>query len=74
MIRPDQLSGFADPRRFAHPIGSERPVGGTEHWWRSSEGVRDVLGETVAWLYARFFFWPSAPTGPAVAAPGPAQP
>ena len=32
-----------------------------EHWWRSSEGVRDVLGETVAWVYARFFFWPAAP-------------
>jgi DUF218 domain len=26
------------------------------HWWRSSEGVRDVLGEALAYLYARFLF------------------
>jgi hypothetical protein len=26
-----------------------------EHWWQSSEGVRDVLGETLAYGYARFF-------------------
>jgi uncharacterized SAM-binding protein YcdF (DUF218 family) len=29
------------------------------HWWRYSEGVRDVIGETLAYLYARFLFWPS---------------
>lgn len=28
------------------------------HWWRSSEGVREVVGETIAYVYARFFFWP----------------
>ena len=28
------------------------------HWWRYSEGVREVLGETVAYLYAKFFFYP----------------
>lgn len=27
-------------------------------WWQYSEGVKDVLGETVAYLYARFFFFP----------------
>lgn len=27
-------------------------------WWRNSEGVREVLGETIAYLYARFFFHP----------------
>lgn len=27
-------------------------------WWRYSEGVRDVLGETIAYLYAKFFFYP----------------
>ena len=32
-----------------------------EHWWRSSEGVREILGEGIAYAYARFFFWPSAP-------------
>ena len=26
------------------------------HWWRTSEGVRSVLGEFIAYLYARFFF------------------
>ncbi len=30
------------------------------HWWRSSEGVRTILGEGVAYIYARIFFWPSA--------------
>ena len=28
------------------------------HWWRVSEGVREVLGETIAYIYARFFFRP----------------
>ena len=26
------------------------------HWWRSSEGVREVIGETVAYMYAKFCF------------------
>jgi uncharacterized SAM-binding protein YcdF (DUF218 family) len=26
------------------------------HWWRSGEGVREVLGEGIAYIYARFFF------------------
>jgi uncharacterized SAM-binding protein YcdF (DUF218 family) len=25
------------------------------HWWHTSEGVRDVLGEAIAYSYARFF-------------------
>ena len=29
------------------------------HWWRSSEGVRDVVGEAIAYVYARFFFYPA---------------
>ena len=28
------------------------------HWWRSSEGVRDVIGESIAYLYARLLFHP----------------
>lgn len=28
------------------------------HWWRSSEGVRTVLGEAIAYVYARFIFSP----------------
>lgn len=31
------------------------------HWWRSSEGVREVLFEGVAYLYVRFFFTGSGP-------------
>ena len=27
-----------------------------EHWWRSSEGVKEVLSEGAAYLYARFLF------------------
>jgi hypothetical protein len=29
-------------------------------WWTSSEGVRDVLAEGIAYLYARFFFFTSS--------------
>jgi DUF218 domain-containing protein len=28
-------------------------------WWRYSDGVRQVIGETIAYIYARFFFYPS---------------
>ena len=27
-------------------------------WWRTSKGVRTVLDEVIAWVYARFLFWP----------------
>ena len=27
-------------------------------WWRSSMGVRSIIGETIAYGYARLFFWP----------------
>ena len=30
------------------------------YWWRYSEGVRDTLGEGIAYVYARLFFHPSA--------------
>ena len=30
-------------------------------WWKTSKGVRTVIGETIAYLYARFFFWPESP-------------
>jgi len=30
-----------------------------EHWWRSSAGVRGVVGEFLAYLYARFLFYPA---------------
>ncbi len=28
------------------------------HWWQSSSGVREVIGESLAYLYARFLFRP----------------
>jgi hypothetical protein len=28
------------------------------HWWRSSAGVRDIIGETLAYAYARLLFSP----------------
>ncbi len=27
------------------------------HWWKSSSGVREVIAETIAYAYARFFFY-----------------
>jgi uncharacterized SAM-binding protein YcdF (DUF218 family) len=29
------------------------------HWWKYSEAVREVIDESVAYLYAKFFFWPA---------------
>lgn len=37
-------------------IALQDPTYDSGHWWRSSEGVRDVIGETVAYLYAKFCF------------------
>jgi uncharacterized SAM-binding protein YcdF (DUF218 family) len=34
-----------------------------KRWWRYSEGVRTILGETIAYLYVRLFFWPSSKEG-----------
>jgi len=28
------------------------------HWWRYSEGVKEIISEGAAYLYVRFFFWP----------------
>jgi uncharacterized SAM-binding protein YcdF (DUF218 family) len=30
------------------------------HWWRYTEGVKDVFAESVAYIYARLLFYPSA--------------
>jgi hypothetical protein len=32
-----------------------------KRWWRSSDGVREVIGEAVAYIYARLFFYPVKP-------------
>ena len=41
-------------------IAVPNPDYDSAHWWRYSEGVRDVLGEAIAYVYAKFFFYPSA--------------
>jgi hypothetical protein len=52
---------------FEEALGSRVTVGiiaappgnyNSSRWWRSSAGVRNVLGEALAYIYARFFFWP----------------
>jgi uncharacterized SAM-binding protein YcdF (DUF218 family) len=40
-------------------IAVPNPDYDSKHWWRYSQGVRDVLGEGIAYLYARFLFYPS---------------
>ena len=53
---------------FEMALGGEVSVGvisvpspdyDARHWWRFSEGVREVVGESVAYLYARIFFFPN---------------
>ena len=39
-------------------ISIANPDFDANHWWRTSEGTREVIGETIAYIYARFFFWP----------------
>jgi hypothetical protein len=38
-------------------IALDDPAYDSRHWWRSSEGVREVLFEFVAYIYVRLFFW-----------------
>lgn len=40
-------------------IAATNPDYDAKHWWRYSDGVRDVCGEVIAYLYAKFFFHPS---------------
>jgi hypothetical protein len=37
-------------------VALDDPQYDREHWWRSSDGVREVLGEVIAYIYARFYF------------------
>jgi uncharacterized SAM-binding protein YcdF (DUF218 family) len=52
---------------FGEAFGGDTQVGITaiqdrdydpKHWWRSSQGVRAVIGEAIAYGYARFLFFP----------------
>jgi len=40
-------------------ISIQSPDYDPAHWWRYSEGVREVIGESIAYLYARFLFMPA---------------
>ncbi len=40
-------------------ISIQNPDYDPKRWWHYSEGVRDVLGESIAYVYARFLFHPS---------------
>lgn len=57
---------------FQRAFGSEVRVGivaipdpdyEPRHWWRYSEGVREILGETIAYGYAKFIFTPEKSGG-----------
>jgi uncharacterized SAM-binding protein YcdF (DUF218 family) len=40
-------------------IAVSNPDYNPNDWWRYSDGVREVIGETIAYIYARCFFYPS---------------
>jgi uncharacterized SAM-binding protein YcdF (DUF218 family) len=42
-------------------IAVPNPDYDARRWWRYSEGVRDVVSESVAYLYARLLFFPPDP-------------
>lgn len=44
-------------------IASVNPDYDARRWWRYSEGVREILGESIAWLYAAFIFHPDKTPG-----------
>ena len=37
-------------------IAVPNPDYDADHWWRSSEGFREVIGEAVAYAYAKLLF------------------
>ncbi len=40
-------------------IAVSNPDYDPKDWWRYSDGVREVIGESIAYMYAQFFFYPS---------------
>jgi uncharacterized SAM-binding protein YcdF (DUF218 family) len=44
-------------------IAVPNPDYDAKYWWRYSEGVREVIGESIAYIYARFFFLPLGQEG-----------
>ncbi len=55
LLFEEALGGHVTVGVIAAPPGNYNP----NRWWRSSAGVRNVIGEALAYIYARFFFWPS---------------
>ena len=50
-------------------IAVPNPDYDARRWWRYSDGVREIIGESIAYIYARFFFYPSvSPSEKAAAA------
>jgi uncharacterized SAM-binding protein YcdF (DUF218 family) len=43
-------------------ISIPNPDYDAKHWWRYSEGVREVIGEAIAYTYAKVFFYQSQPS------------
>ena len=41
-------------------ISAANPDYDARHWWRFSTGVRQVIDESIAYIYAKFFFWPGS--------------
>lgn len=39
-------------------IAAPNPDYDPQHWWHYSEGVREILGENIAYIYAEFLFYP----------------
>jgi hypothetical protein len=39
-------------------IAASNPDYNPKQWWRYSDGVREVIGESIAYIYAKFFFYP----------------
>jgi uncharacterized SAM-binding protein YcdF (DUF218 family) len=39
-------------------IAAPNPDYDPKYWWRYSDGVREVIAESIAYTYARLFFWP----------------
>jgi uncharacterized SAM-binding protein YcdF (DUF218 family) len=42
-------------------IAVPNPDYNSKYWWHYSDGVREVIGESLAYVYARLFFLPSEP-------------
>jgi uncharacterized SAM-binding protein YcdF (DUF218 family) len=55
-------------------IAASNPDYNAKDWWRYSDGVREVIGESIAYIYARFLFHPSISSGKKAAQAAPASP